>query len=115
MRRGNHRKFSLTTKPRDALYKSLATALIEHGKIKTTEAKAKSLTKVVARLITLAKRQNLNARRELLGHVGERSVKKLMNEISHQFADRKGGYTRIIRLGARTSDGASMAIVEFIT
>ena len=113
MRRGNHRKFGRETKVRNALYKSLATALIEHGTITTTQAKAKSLVPVVSRLITLAKQQNLNARRELLGHVGEKAVKKLMGDISRQFADRKGGYTRIIRLGARKSDGAEMALVEF--
>ena len=112
MRRGNHRKFGRETKVRTALYKSLATALIEHGKIKTTEAKAKSLVRIVSRLITLAKQQNLNARRQLLSHVGEKAVKKLMGDISQQFADRKGGYTRIIRLGSRKSDGAEMALIE---
>ena len=113
MRRGNHRKFGRVTKTRNAMYKSLSTALIEHGKIKTTQAKAKSLAPVIDRLITLAKRQNLNARRQLLGHVGEKAVKKLMGDLAKQFADRNGGYTRIIRLGARKSDGADMAIVEF--
>ncbi|OGN16783.1 MAG: 50S ribosomal protein L17 [Candidatus Yanofskybacteria bacterium RIFCSPHIGHO2_02_FULL_50_12] len=113
MRRGNHRKFGLETNQRNALYKSLATALIEHGKIKTTEAKAKSLVRFVERLITLAKKQNLNARRELLGHVGEKAVGKLMNDIAKQYGDRNGGYTRIIKLGARRGDSADMAIVEF--
>jgi large subunit ribosomal protein L17 len=112
MRRGNERKFGRVRKVRTALYKSLATALIDHGQIKTTEAKAKSLVRVVERLITLAKRGNLNARRELLGHVGEKAVQKLMGEISQANAERKGGYTRIIRLGQRRSDGAAMAIVE---
>ena len=95
------------------MYKSLATALIDHGHIKTTQAKAKSLAQVVDKLITLAKRENLNARRELLGHVGEKAVKKLMGEVVKVNADRKGGYTRIIRLGQRPSDGAEMAIIEF--
>ncbi len=113
MRRGYHRKFGLTTKLRNALYKGLATALIDHGQIKTTQAKAKSLIPVMDRLVTLAKRQNLNARRELLGHVGEKAVKKLMGELAREFADRQGGYTRMIRLGQRKSDGAEMALVEF--
>lgn len=112
MRRGNQRKFGRVLKVRTALYKSLATALIDHGQIKTTAAKAKSLSRVVDRLITLAKRENLNARRELLAHVGEKAVKKLMSEIAKANADRKGGYTRIIRLGQRRSDGAEMALVE---
>ncbi|MBP9822053.1 MAG: 50S ribosomal protein L17 [Candidatus Pacebacteria bacterium] len=113
MKRGNQRKFGRDRKVRTAMYKSLATALIDHGQIKTTQAKAKSLSQVVEKLITLAKRKNLNAHRELLGHVGEKATKKLMNEIATSNADRKGGYTRIIRLGQRPSDGAEMALIEF--
>ena len=112
MKRGNQRKFGRDRKVRTAMYKSLATALIDHGQIKTTQAKAKSLSQVIDKLITLAKRENLNARRELLGHVGEKAVKKLMNEIIKTNVDRKGGYTRIIRLGQRASDGAEMALIE---
>ena len=115
MRRGNHRKFAREHDARNELYRSLATALIDHGQITTTQAKAKSLAPVVARLITLAKRQNLNARRELAKQVGVKAVKKLMNELASEFADRKGGYTRIIRLGQRKSDGAEMALIEFTT
>lgn len=95
------------------MYKSLATALIDHGQIKTTQTKAKSLVQVVDKLITLAKRENLNARRELLGHVGEKATKKLIDEIVKINSDRKGGYTRVIRLGQRQSDGAEMALIEF--
>src|SRR5258708_4838135 len=112
MKRGNQRKFGRDRKVRTALYKSMATALIDHGRIKTTAAKAKSLVQVVEKLITLAKRENLNARRELTGHVGEKAVKKLMGELAQANKDRKGGYTRIIRLGQRRSDGAEMAVVE---
>lgn len=113
MRRGNHRKFGRTTKPRNALYKSLTTALIEHGKIKTTQAKAKSLVREADRLVTIAKRQDLNSRRVLLGHVGEAAAKKLMTDIAKQFAERNGGYVRMIRLGQRKSDGAEMAMVQW--
>lgn len=113
MKRGNQRKFGRDRKVRTAMYKSLVTALIDHGQIKTTQAKAKSLAQVVEKMITLAKRDNLNARRELLGHVGEKAAKKLMGEITQAHAARKGGYTRIIRLGQRQSDGAEMAIIEF--
>jgi large subunit ribosomal protein L17 len=95
------------------MYKSLATALIDHGQIKTTQAKAKSLSQVVDKLVTLAKRNSLNAHREILGHVGEKATKKLMTELVKINADRKGGYTRIIRLGQRPSDGAEMALIEF--
>ncbi len=115
MRRGNHRKFGREKNLRNALYKSLATALIDHGHIKTTIAKAKSLSSVVDKMVTLAKRQNLNARRELSTHVGPTALKKLMDEIAITQADRKGGYTRVIRLGQRKSDGAEMAMIEFVT
>ena len=114
MRRGNQRKFGRVRKVRTALYKSLATALIDHGRIQTTEAKAKSLARSMARLVTLAKRQTLGTRRQLTGFIGEKAVKKLVTEIAKVQADRKGGYTRIISLGQRKSDGASMAIIEFV-
>ncbi|HWA64352.1 MAG TPA: 50S ribosomal protein L17 [Candidatus Paceibacterota bacterium] len=114
MRRGNHRKFGRERNLRNALYKSLATALIDHGQIKTTEAKAKSLTKEIARLITLAKRQNLNARRELAAELGPKAVQKLMNQIAKDQVSRAGGYTRIIRLGQRKSDGAEMALIQLV-
>src|SRR3989344_6933189 len=112
MRRGNHRKFGRETTQRNALYKGLATALIEHGRIQTTQAKAKSLVKVMDRLITLGKRQNLNARRELAKQLGEKSVKKVMDELAKNYTERQGGYTRVIRLGQRKSDGAEMSMVE---
>ncbi len=114
MKRGNQRKFKRTRKVRTALYKSLTTALIDHGRITTTIAKAKSLIMAVERLITLAKRDNLNARRELLAFVGEKAVKKLMDDIAKANKTRAGGYTRMTRLGQRRSDGAEMAIIELI-
>jgi large subunit ribosomal protein L17 len=90
----------------------MSTALIDHGRVKTTVAKAKSLSQVVEKLVTLAKRENLNARRQLTTHVGEKATKKLMGEIASANKTRPGGYTRIIRLGQRRSDGAEMAIIE---
>lgn len=114
MRRGNQRKFGRDRKVRTALYKSLATALIDHGRIETTEAKAKSLARVFDRLVTLAKRESLNTRRELLAHVGEKAAKKLVTETAKELSDRQGGYTRIIHLGQRRSDGADMAIIEVV-
>jgi len=114
MRRGNHRKHGRETTQRNALYKGLATALIDHGQIKTTQAKAKSLVSVMDKLITLAKRQTLNARRELAKTLGEKAVKKIMDEIAKTYTERHGGYTRMIRLGQRKSDGAEMALVELM-
>ena len=111
MRRGKHRKFGREARLREVLYRSLATALIDHGKIKTTQAKAKSLSQYFDKLVTTAKKRDLAARRLLLSQIGEKAVKKLVSEIG-QFEARKGGYTRIIRLGQRRSDGAMMAQIE---
>lgn len=112
MRRGKHRKFGRETIQRKALYKSLATALIEHGKIKTTVAKAKSLSAHFNKMITLAKKQNLASRRLLQSQIGNKAVKKLFTEIAPGFESKKGGYTRVVRLGQRQSDGAEMALIE---
>ena len=113
MRRGKHRKFGRESGQRRVLYRALATALIDHGKIKTSAAKAKSLTVHIAKLITTAKKQSLAARRSILAEVGEKAARKLMSEIAPDFAKRDGGYTRILRLGQRRSDGAEMVIIEF--
>lgn len=112
MRRGKHRKFGRETVQRKALYKALATALIENGKIKTTKAKAKSLSSHFDKMITLAKKQTLASRRLLQSQVGDKAVKKLVTEIAPEFKDKEGGYTRVIRLGQRKSDGAEMALIE---
>ena len=95
------------------LYRALATALIEHGKIKTTEAKAKSLTSYVAKLITTAKKGDLASRRLLLTQIGEKAARKLMTDVAPLMSGRNGGYTRTMKLGQRRSDSASMVIIEF--
>ena len=113
MRRGTKRKFGTKKSLREELYKSLATALIDHGKIKTTLAKAKSLSSFADKLVTTAKKQDLAARRELSKTFHPKIVKKLIDEIAPRFSERKGGYTRIIRLGQRKSDAAQMSLIEF--
>lgn len=113
MRRGKKRKFGREKHLREALHKSLATALIEHGRIKTTSTKAKSLSSFADKLITIAKKQNLASRRLLAKNLHSRTVKKLVDELAPKFQERSGGYTRITRLGQRKSDGAEMAIIEF--
>ena len=113
MRRGDHRKFGREKNQRNALYKALATALIEHGKIKTTIAKSKSLSSFMDKLVTTARNGDIASRRLLAKDIGEKAVHKLTNEISPKFKDRQGGYTRVIRLGQRKSDGAPMALIEF--
>ncbi|MDP3763655.1 MAG: 50S ribosomal protein L17 [bacterium] len=112
MRRGKHRKFGRETIQRKALYKSLATALIENGKIKTTVAKARSLSGHFDKMVTIAKKQTLASRRLLQSQIGDKAVKKLFTEIAPEFEGRKGGYTKVIRLGQRHSDGAEMALIE---
>ena len=107
------RKFGRKKGQREALYKSLATALVDHGKIKTTSAKAKSLSTFADKLVTTAKKRSMASRRELAKTFHPKIVKKLVDEIAPRFSDRKGGYTRIIRLGQRKSDGAEMALIEF--
>jgi len=114
MKRGNKTKFGRERNQRTALYKALATALIDNEKIKTTQAKAKALSIFMDRLVSRATNGDLASRKFILQHIGEKSARKLVSEIGPRFKERKGGYTRVTRLGQRGSDGAQMAIVEFV-
>ncbi|MDG1356695.1 MAG: 50S ribosomal protein L17 [Akkermansiaceae bacterium] len=99
---------------RRALLANLACSLIEHGRIRTTLAKAKALRPVAEKMVTLAKRGDLHARRQAVAFLRQKdTVKKLFGEIAAASADRKGGYCRITKLGARTSDSAPMAYIEW--
>ena len=94
----------------------LAAALFTHGRLRTTEAKAKALRPVAEHLITFAKRGDVHARRQVLKTVPDRDVvHKLFSEIGPRFAERPGGYTRILKLGQRKGDGAPMALIELLT
>jgi len=94
---------------------NLATALFEHGKITTTEARARRLRPVAERLITFAKRGDLHARRHVLTTVTDREVvHALFSEIAPTFASREGGYTRITKIGPRKGDNAAMAVIELV-
>ncbi len=94
---------------------NLATALFEHGKITTTEARARRLRPVAERLITFAKRGDLHARRQVLTTVTDRGVvHTLFTEIAPTFASRHGGYTRITKIGPRKGDNAAMAVIELV-
>jgi large subunit ribosomal protein L17 len=109
------RKLGRTTAHRKALLRNLATALLEHERIITTEPKAKELRRVADKLVTLGKRGNLHARRQALQVVQSNAVvQKLFNEIAPRFAGRQGGYTRIFRLGYRPGDAAAMAVIELV-
>jgi len=95
---------------------NLATALFEHGKITTTEARARRLRPVAERLITFAKRGDLHARRHVLTMVTDKTVvKTLFDEIGPGYAGRQGGYTRITKIGPRKGDNAAMAVIELVT
>ena len=94
---------------------NLATALFEHGKITTTEARARRLRPVAERLITFAKRGDLHARRQVLTVVTDKTVvKTLFDEIGPSYATRPGGYTRITKIGPRKGDNAAMAVIELV-
>jgi large subunit ribosomal protein L17 len=94
---------------------NLATALFQHGRITTTEAKARRLRPVAERLITFAKRGDLHARRHVLTVVTDRGVvHQLFTEIAPQFSERDGGYTRITKIGPRKGDNAAMAVIELV-
>lgn len=108
------RKLSRKRDQRKALFKALARDIFLKEKIKTTEAKAKEISGLVEKQITLAKIGNLSSRRLLLRQLSPSIAKKVVNEIAPRYKERKGGYTRIIKLGQRKSDGARMAIIELI-
>jgi large subunit ribosomal protein L17 len=94
---------------------TLAAQLFEHERVNTTEAKAKALRPVAEKMITFAKRGDLAARREVLKQIPDRDVvHKLFSDIGPRFAEREGGYTRILKLGSRQGDGAPMARIELV-
>jgi large subunit ribosomal protein L17 len=109
-------KLGRTQGHRDALLANLAVSLIEHGRIKTTVAKAKAVRPVIEKLVTKAKKATLHARRMALADLRHNTdaVSKLFSEIGPLNAARKGGYTRIVKLGARRSDSAEMAVIEWV-
>ncbi len=108
------RKLSRKRDQRKALLKSLARAVFLFEKVKTTEAKAKEVSSFVEKCITKAKKGDLSAQRLLLRYFSEDLVKKLIKEIAPRYKERQGGYTRVLKLGARRPDGAKMAIIELV-
>jgi large subunit ribosomal protein L17 len=100
---------------RKALYSNLAGALIEHGRIRTTEAKAKAVKPFAEKMITLGKRGDLHARRQALAALRSNTVvHMLFADVAPRFAERPGGYTRIVRLGQRQGDAAEMVYLELV-
>lgn len=110
-----YRKLGRDSSARKALFRSMLTSFFAHGRIETTEAKAKEVTKLVAKMITLAKRGDLHARRQVLSYLLDEEVTtKLFDEIAPKYKDRQGGYTRIMKLGPRRGDAAPMTILELV-
>ncbi|HXF94727.1 MAG TPA: 50S ribosomal protein L17 [Gemmatimonadales bacterium] len=114
--RAKHRQLSRTAEHRKALLRNLAASLFRHGGVTTTEAKAKELRPFAERLITLARRGDLSARRQVERRIPDKAVQqKLFAELGKRFATRPGGYTRIIKLGHRAGDGADIARIELLS
>ena len=109
-------KLSRDSAHRKALLMNLSKEIIEHERIKTTEAKAKAVRPEVEKLITLAKRGDLHARRQALSTLSQDkfTVHKLFAEVAPRYADRPGGYTRILKLGPRRSDSTEMVLLELV-
>ncbi|HLB23693.1 MAG TPA: 50S ribosomal protein L17 [Dehalococcoidia bacterium] len=109
------RKFDRPGDARRALLRGLVTDLLRHERMKTTEPKAKEIRPIAEKMITLGKDGTVHARRQALAYINNKDVvKKLFDEIGPRFASRPGGYTRIIKLGPRLGDGASMAQLELV-
>ncbi len=108
------RKLNRTSAHRKALMRNLVLSLIRHERLRTTDAKAKELRRWADRMVTLGKRGDLAARRRAFAFIGSHTaVKKLFDEIAPRFKDRPGGYTRVVKYGARRGDAAPLSIIEF--
>ena len=113
--RNKGRQLSRTSSHREALLRNMATSLFRHGRINTTVAKAKELRPFAERLITLAKRGDLHSRRLAGRKIADQDVLfSLFSSIGPRFAERPGGYTRILKLGHRAGDGAEVALIELV-
>jgi large subunit ribosomal protein L17 len=114
--RAKGRQLSRTSSHRRAMLNNMAASLFEHGRVVTTEAKAKELRPFAEKLITLARRGDLHARRLVERRIKDRdTLGKLFSEIGPRFAARPGGYTRILKLGHRPGDGADVARIELLS
>jgi large subunit ribosomal protein L17 len=110
-----YRKLGRDSSARKALLRSIVTSLFQHERIETTEAKAKELRKIADKMLTLAKRGDLHARRQVLAYMmDEEVVRKLFDTLAPKYKDRQGGYTRILKTGFRQGDAAPMVIIELV-
>lgn len=110
-----YRKLGKPTDQRKAMLRAMVTYLLENGQIKTTVTRAKEVAPMTEKMITLAKKNNLATYRQALAFVTKEDVaKKLFDEIGPKYADRDGGYTRIVKIGPRCGDAAEMAIIQLV-
>ena len=110
-----HRKLGLPTDQRKAMLRNLVTSFLKHGKIETTVTRAKETRALAEKMITLAKRGDLHARRQVLSFVTEKDVvQNLFDNIAPKYAERKGGYTRMYKVGPRRGDAAEVVILELV-
>jgi len=109
------RRLGRTSSHRDAMLRNMVTSLLDQERIVTTVPKAKEARRVTEQMITLGKRGDLHARRQAMSYIRSKNiVAKLFDQLSSQYSERKGGYTRIIRTGSRLGDAAPMAILELV-
>ena len=110
-----NRKLGRTSDQRRAMLRAMVTYLLENGQIKTTITRAKEVAPVAEKMITLAKKNDLDSYRQALGFITKEDVaKKLFQELGPKYAERNGGYTRVVRIGPRRGDAAEMAIIQLV-
>jgi large subunit ribosomal protein L17 len=111
----HHGRLGVQPAHRRALVRNMVTSLLKHERIKTTKARAKEVRRYAEKMITIAKKETLASKRHILGFVREREVaNKLFKTLIYRYAERKGGYTRILKLGSRHGDGAEMVFLELV-
>ena len=111
----HNRKLGRTSDQRRAMLRAMTTYLLENGQIKTTYTRAKEVAPIVEKMITLAKKNDLASYRQILSYVTKEDVaKKLVQEIAPKYADRNGGYTRVLKMGPRRGDAAEVAILQLV-
>ncbi len=110
-----YRKLGRPSAHRNLMLRNMVLSLLQNGRIETTETRAKEARKFTDKMITLAKRGDIHARRQVVSFIGQKDVaKKLFDEIAPKYAERDGGYTRILKTGPRRGDAAPMAIIELV-
>ena len=109
------RKLGRTSEHRNAMLRAMVTYLFENGKIETTVTRAKEVRSMAEKMVTLGKKEELHAKRQVYSYITKETVaKKVIDEYGPKYADRNGGYTRIVKTGARRGDAAEMAIIELV-